>query len=162
VESRSPGVQNVLPDRLSRLFPPSGLEGESGSKKPAAHCAKPTPPRQLDSTIVKKAMTVDPDRPCSEPPPDQRADIIMQHHLRGHFGIKATIDAIREAGFDWPNMTAQAKEVCAKCLPCQRHNIAKRGYHPRRRLPRPSRSTMSRLTFPDRSLRLHAGTTTSS
>ena len=125
-----PGIQNVLPDRLSRLFPPSGLEGESGSKKPAAHIAKPTPPRQLDSTIVKKAVTVDPDRPCSEPPPDQRADIILQHHLRGHFGTKATIDAIREAGFDWPNMTAQAKEVCAKCLPCQRHNIAKRGYHP--------------------------------
>jgi hypothetical protein len=54
----------------------------------------------------------------------------LQHHLRGHFGIKATIDSIREAGLDWPSLAAEVKEVCAKCLPCQRHNIAKRGYHP--------------------------------
>jgi Chromo (CHRromatin Organisation MOdifier) domain/Integrase zinc binding domain/Integrase core domain len=65
-----------------------------------------------------------------EPPLDQRTDIVLQHHLQGHFGIKATVDAIREAGFDWPGINADTKKICATCVPCLRHNIAKRGYHP--------------------------------
>jgi transposase InsO family protein len=66
----------------------------------------------------------------TEPPAHEREDIILRHHMRGHFGTKATIDSIHEAGLDWPNLAAEVKEACAKCLPCQRHNIGKRGYHP--------------------------------
>ena len=127
-----PGIDNVLPDCLSRFFPPLEMEGESASDKPA----DTTPhddPAQPSITVSKTAIHDDAveHRPaCVEPPSDQRADIVLRHHLRGHFGIKATVASIREEGFDWPNLTAEVKDVCAKCLPCQRHNIAKRGYHP--------------------------------
>jgi hypothetical protein len=126
-----PGIQNVLPDRLSRLFPPSSLEGESASDKSAVN--KPVAGESAQSRVtVLKMTTSDSDlHPTyTEPPLDQRPDIILRHHLRGHFGIKATVKSIHEAGLNWPKLTAQVKEVCAKCLPCQRHNIAKRGYHP--------------------------------
>jgi transposase InsO family protein len=125
-----PGILNILPDRLSRLFPPSELEGGSGSMKPAVDKFTPKRPAQPDNMTIKKASTPDQDRSYTEPPPDKRADIILQHHLRGHFGANATIDSIRETGLNWPNLTVQVKEACATCLPCQRHNIAKRGYHP--------------------------------
>ena len=124
-----PGIQNILPDRLSRFFPPLDLEGEGVIDTRTADQSSANASRQ-PCVAVDKIVVIDSDAQYTEPPPDQRADIIVQHHLRGHFGIKATIDAIHEAGLDWPTLAAEVKEVCAKCLPCQRHNIAKRGYHP--------------------------------
>ena len=128
-----PGVQNVLPDQLSRLFPPSRLEGESASANATVNEPGAEEPAQSRVTVHKTTTTTadpDPQPAYTEPPADQRADIILRHHLRGHFGIKATVDSIHEAGLDWTTLAAEVKEVCAKCLPCQRHNIAQRGYHP--------------------------------
>ena len=121
-----PGIQNILPDRLSRLFPHSSLEGESASGKSAVikHVAEESV--QSDVTVRKSTTTTsDSDfHPVyTEPPLEQRPDIILHHHLRGHFGIKATIDSIHEAGINWPNLAEQVKEVCAKCLPCQRCGV---------------------------------------
>ena len=128
-----PGVQNVLPDHLSRLFPPLRLEGEGASAKATVNEPGAEEPAQSRVTVRKTTTTTadsDPHPAYTEPPADQRADIIRRHHLRGHFGIKATVDSIHEAGLDWTTLAAEVKEVCAKCLPCQRHNIARRGYHP--------------------------------
>ena len=124
-----PGIQNILPDRLSRLFPPLEGEGDQRQSRCQPVCSQSIV-SSPDDTAIKKSMTFAMEPPHKEPPLDQRADIILQHHLRGHFGIRATIDAIHEAGLDWPTLAAEVKEVCAKCLPCQRHNIARRGYHP--------------------------------
>ena len=122
-----PGIQNILPDCLSRLFPPSSLEGEDTSVNIAANT---NAMRQRSTAVALKTATYEPQPSYMLPAPDARADIILQHHLRGHFGVKATIDAIHESGYDWSNLAAQVRDVCAKCLPCQRHNITKRGYHP--------------------------------
>ena len=117
-----PGIQNVLPDHLSRLFPPSRLGGGSGSGNPAANQTRSRRARRSAKPTVMKAAILDPDRSYSVPPPDQHGDIINRHHLHGHFGVKATIDSIHSAGYDWPHLLNQVKEVYAKCLPCQRHN----------------------------------------
>jgi transposase InsO family protein len=116
-----PGIANILPDALSRLFALPGEE--SGSVNAAVNTA---------STAIPSASATDADEQPTRavPPENQRADIILRHHLRGHFGVVATVDSVHEAGFDWPNLTAEVREACAKCLPCQRHNIAKHGYHP--------------------------------
>ena len=141
-----PGIHNVLPDALSRLFPPLKLEGGSASDKPAAsnkatnasvqrHVTVCNTATATATTTTTTATDADTLPALTAPPEDQRADIILHHHLRGHFGVKATVDSIHEAGFDWPTLTAEVREVFAKCLPCQRHNIAKRGYHPLSPIP---------------------------
>jgi hypothetical protein len=53
-------------------------------------------------------------------------------HARGHFGAVAMVDAIHEEGKTWPNLRQDCLDVVAKCVSCQRFNIAKRGYHPLR------------------------------
>jgi Integrase zinc binding domain len=113
-----------------RLFPPSDPGGGSGSGKPTANHNTHTRTLQSDKPSVMRVATLDPHRSYSASPSDQHDNIILRHHLCGHFGAKAIIDSIHEAGYDWPSLGPQVREFCSKCIPCQRHNIAKHGYHP--------------------------------
>ena len=60
-----PGVQNVLPDHLSRLFPPSRLEGESASANATVNEPDAEEPAQSRVT-VRKTTTTTADRTRSQ------------------------------------------------------------------------------------------------
>ena len=103
-----PGIHNVLPDALSRLFPPLDLEGGSASDKAAANYKPANAPEggsasdnatanyrpanapvQRHPTVcntatvtatTKTATDTDTLPALTAPPEDQRADISLHHH----------------------------------------------------------------------------------
>ncbi|KAF7720347.1 hypothetical protein EC973_000552, partial [Apophysomyces ossiformis] len=63
-------------------------------------------------------------------PETERANIILQAHLNGHFGAEAIVNAIHSDGMHWENLKRDALNAVASCPECQRFNIAKHRYHP--------------------------------
>ena len=60
----------------------------------------------------------------------EKARLLEQTHLLGHFGIDALIRALQSRGIVWPGMGEEAKATVDECTICQRYTIAKRGFHP--------------------------------
>jgi len=110
-----PGIANILPDHLSRIFPTSAAKEED--------IAAVSPP-------VVKMASASSAQPTSTPPEDQREEILQHHHLLGHFGANAMVNSIHAAGYNWPNLKQEALRICKNCIACLRFNIAKKGYHP--------------------------------
>jgi len=66
------------------------------------------------------------------PKADERAAILEQQHLLGHFGASAMVRSLQLAGVRWPNMQQDALAVCQRCVQCLRYNSVPKGYHPLR------------------------------
>ena len=115
-----PGLDNILPDQLSRLFP-TAKELEEGND---------------DNQIVVRAANANSNdldtKDMFVPPEEERPELLRQHHLFGHFGASAIVNALHSEGIHWPNIHEQAVETAKKCKECQMFNIAKKGYHPLR------------------------------
>lgn len=115
-----PGLDNILPDQLSRLFP-TAKELEEGNDG--------------DEIVVRAANANSNDMDVQDmfvPPEGERQKLLRQHHLFGHFGASAIVNALHSEGIHWPNMHQDAVETAKKCKECQMFNIAKKGYHPLR------------------------------
>ncbi|RKP33531.1 hypothetical protein BJ085DRAFT_21307, partial [Dimargaris cristalligena] len=101
-----PGIKNNLPDHLSRFFTSS----EGGEALP---------------TI--RTLTVS-NKPTTEtvalilPDEHLRPGIIERNHLRGHFGITATVTAIHQDGFNWPNLRSDVANALKQYLLCLQFN----------------------------------------
>ncbi|KAH9271126.1 hypothetical protein BASA83_006670 [Batrachochytrium salamandrivorans] len=71
----------------------------------------------------------------AEPPSDvvpesERQGEIELSHLKGHFGVKATLlDLIKQGKF-WPSMRTDIESQLKSCPACRRWTITKVGYHP--------------------------------
>ncbi|KAH9271221.1 hypothetical protein BASA83_006541 [Batrachochytrium salamandrivorans] len=71
----------------------------------------------------------------AEPPSDvvpesERQREIELSHLKGHFGVKATLlDLIKQGKF-WPSMRTDIESQLKSCPACRRWTITKMGYHP--------------------------------
>lgn len=107
-----PGILNILPDTLSRLFPETGFKLEPS--KPHG------PPQSLHSM----------ERPISQMSQDERSKAIETAHIQGHFGQKVTLARLIADGRTWPSMRRDVEEYLKTCQACQRFNIVKHGYHP--------------------------------
>jgi len=107
-----PGIQNILPDALSRVFPPR-------------------PTNQLVNELIGSnhhgSNTAD-DLPVV--PASERHAAIEQAHLKGHFGVKATLKSLISSGKVWPGMRQQVSEQLQTCPACRRWTIAQVGFHP--------------------------------
>ena len=61
---------------------------------------------------------------------EQRADLITQEHLRGHFGRNVIYRQLNSKGYWWPGMRNDILACVRDCIPCLRFNIAKQGFTP--------------------------------
>jgi len=119
-----PGILNVLPDRLSRLYRTPRLERHQFKQLSAA--AGNTEAVQAGEGIPlvqEDALALVMDR-------EHRASLLESAHLKGHFGAKAIERSIHGLGKTWPSLRADAQECVARCMQCQRFNIGRHGFHP--------------------------------
>jgi hypothetical protein len=106
-----PGVMNVLPDHLSRLFP-AFMHRRDLDK---------------DNHIVMAYMHVLQNKDTSvrviEDPKEQE-DILHKTHSFGHPGTNAMVRAIHSEQVTWPYLTDDCQNWIKKCVECQKYNIA--------------------------------------
>lgn len=137
-----PGLMNVLPDVLSRIYPSNirGDEDDDNHKRLSASCSEPfSIPMTSDrrTKTLRCATSSDTtDARCStvtiqEDPATQENQIKIQHEF-GHFGAHAIVKTLKSQGYTWPNMLQQALRITNECVECQRHNVARMGFHPLR------------------------------
>lgn len=148
-----PGIKNIIPDALSRLFPDDHkLEGgnivdnvtnskqhckdkrkekTTFNKKTKSHDTRnnDVTPLSHKQTLLHRALQYE---DYFTPHPDERHDIILKAHLLGHFGIKAIEQTIHGDKLHWTNLRQDIQDVVSRCQDCNMFNIAKTGYHPPR------------------------------
>ncbi|KAH6583422.1 hypothetical protein BASA61_008041 [Batrachochytrium salamandrivorans] len=114
-----PGILNILPDTLSRLFP--ARKDYITNNVPTNH----------SSAISHHPVPTDFAEPPSDVVPEsERQGEIELSHLKGHFGVKATLlDLIKQGKF-WPSMRTDIESQLKSCPACRRWTITKVGYHP--------------------------------
>jgi hypothetical protein len=60
----------------------------------------------------------------------ERDALLAQMHRFGHSGEDGIVEKLRSDKIYWPNMHKDAADIVHSCMPCQRHNIKKQGFHP--------------------------------
>lgn len=146
-----PGILNLLPDRLSRLFP-SFLtdqdsrkqhlvelqhwwdESESQNKKtrslhsietePNIDSRQPTSAKDLEILVREVTGAIAPY------PKEQRQEAIVEEHAKGHFGVTAVLRGLLSSGKHWPGMRSDITKTLKDCNNCQKWTVTKKGYHP--------------------------------
>lgn len=122
------GIDNILPDHLSRLFPDDQRLGEGNNKDRLKHNAK----NKDDATPTIAARAAQIQNDTIEPAAEDRLQLIHESHLLGHFGAEAIVKDLHKQGFHWANMKKDAIRVTKSCPPCQRFTIVRHGYNPLR------------------------------
>ena len=111
-----PGISNVLPDALSRIF-----------------TAEPSP---IDAIASRDPLTIMAhqvslvDKPGPKLSPSAQQEAIATSHLRGHFGVKAVMANLLRQGLRWPKIRQDVENVVRSCPQCQRFTISQAGFHP--------------------------------
>lgn len=143
------GIDNILADRLSRIFVPNDtkmLKGGDDSRKRKKFVsskeneseAKTRKKQKLNQNekesvneneslsiraIQKKGYTT--------PNEEQRKEILLKSHLLGHYGIHAMEKIIHEDfNAHWPKMRNDITSFISKCNDCRQFNQGKHVYHP--------------------------------
>ncbi|SAM00567.1 hypothetical protein [Absidia glauca] len=126
------GMDNILPDALSRLFPTAKdlrEQGHNDQTKIDTTIASTDQYQKIMRAINKAKL----DEEYLEPPTQEEKDnVLLQAHLFGHFGAEAIVKAVHNNGMHWTNLKQQALDLVKQCTPCQRFNIVKAGYNPHR------------------------------
>jgi hypothetical protein len=108
-----PGVINILPDRISRLYDDDPV---TDSRDPVIWS-------------IPAIVSQDPTKDCSVHP-DKRQELLHNQHLLGHFGTAQIVQGLINQGKYWPSMRHDATELVKACIQCQRYNIGRHGFHP--------------------------------
>jgi hypothetical protein len=60
-----------------------------------------------------------------------RKDLMFRAHALGHCGAADMARQIKSTRrLTWPNLVKECQDFVSACLPCQRYNISRHGYHP--------------------------------
>lgn len=152
------GLDNIISDKLSRLFPPRDdnehdkdikkrdqlalrrsnfATSNTMNQKKVAKLKQSYSDRNMEENTsrsilyVQSGQTLCPDYLI--PPELERADLLVDaHHKVGHYGAEQMVKRLHSEGIHWPNLISDAVQFIRKCHECQRHNIQKKGYHPLR------------------------------
>jgi transposase InsO family protein len=109
-----PGVRNVLPDALSRFYPKKDFDPNPLVAFRSLEVLYPT---HDECTILEDVQ--------------ERKRILQEAHALGHFGAKAMVKHIHTTHrVTWSRLHQDAHEVVRQCIPCQRYNIGRHGFHP--------------------------------
>jgi hypothetical protein len=141
-----PGILNVIPDALSRLFgeesdftrqqsltaatndsvnPASRLEGGKIGSSSKTKCSN-KPKAYLESVNA----TAPAKEEYMTPPQDQRKKILLETHLFGHFGANSMITKIHNDGMHWKNIKEEALDIVKECEQCLQFNLGSKAYRP--------------------------------
>ena len=115
-----PGLQNGLPDSLSRIF--HATEISSGGSNAIQK-------KENETDECSRAASIE-ENSLAPPEEEERKELLEKAHLFGHFGANAIVQALHSNGLYWPNMKQEAIDLVMSCKECQKFNIAKKGYHP--------------------------------
>jgi hypothetical protein len=139
-----PGVLNVIPDTLSRMFSAaypevwgvapanitfsSNLIGEGNATASASTPADFEPISVSSADILavemeKRGKTI----PSSDA---EKIELIKKAHLFGHFGRESIFKSLLAQGYWWPHLREQIQTELASCDPCTRFTVTKSGYNP--------------------------------
>ena len=142
-----PGIHNVLPDRLSRLFTPDEFsEGDDNNDNDEENKkSKDTrsPSRSIKTGITKRRQenkrvfhvrihSKTPKDVMTPPESERSKELERVHEIIGHAGAEHLVRFLRRESINWSNILQDAVEFVRKCPQCQHNNIAKKGYHPLR------------------------------
>ena len=61
---------------------------------------------------------------------NEKNDLTVKFHRQGHFGVRATLKSLQEAGYSWFGMRGMVEKVCHACVPCQQWAKGKIMHHP--------------------------------
>jgi hypothetical protein len=129
-----PGLQNILPDQLSRLYD----QLSDGLLLPAIEAL----PRHVsvfavDSVFLNRELSA-PELPAAVMaklnlalvPEAERSELIRTAHAVGHDGLQQIFLQLWNRGLYWPSMRQDIAQFIADCEPCQRAHVVRHGYHP--------------------------------
>ena len=119
-----PGISNVLPDVLSRLYEDvSTVSNELGGDK--AIMINPAVNKESFPAFDNNEYFI----PATK---KERHELLLHEHSKGHFGAEALMNALKRQGIYWTKLKEDAIELIKACIQCQRHNITQKGYNPLR------------------------------
>jgi hypothetical protein len=135
-----PGLLNVLPDHLSRLFPPhlfKSREEVSNSISLVAFINTSETPTEVSTALPSPDPNVDtqsaasiPSHVASDAASSAREGLLQSAHEFGHFGSEAMFNRLLHEGHNWSSMRADCVKVAKQCVQCQRYNVERQGFHP--------------------------------
>ena len=123
-----PGITHILPDALSRLYPPTNADQEETNKLNQPMIASIENPINTKS-IMKELYNV------TTPAQEDRANIIELEHQMGHFGVEIILRNLwKDKKVYWDGMCKDVEHYIKQCEPCLRYNITRQGFYPLRSL----------------------------
>ena len=126
-----PGIQNVLPDALSRMWPNHSLNTRDHLDLVSFFIDSSGKIDTVEDYITTKAFLATVDLENLEIVAEhERESLLNDVHLEGHFGAKAMVQKLQTLGKTWPGVYNQAHLLVQGCLSCQKFNVGKVGFHP--------------------------------
>lgn len=138
-----PGIKNVLPDKISRLYDDDPLEEKENEvvwMVPTTSHHTPSSNKRtyddLETNPVTTEQKTSVEIPSRDPedleivPETDRQQLLISSHSQGHFGAAHLVKNLIHQGKYWASLRRDAIELVKSCVPCQRFNIGKHGFHP--------------------------------
>ena len=142
-----PGILNVLPDQLSRLYtsmysatwgvPSTNIMATDADGNLSINCnavvtrSKTSPALGGNPLDLQNVLATELEKRGMKAPPEcDRQEIIQREHVSGHFGREAIFKKLWSKHIWWPKLRDEIQTVISNCDACNRFTVTKSGYNP--------------------------------